>query len=291
MRARLRKQRSVDPAPTAVYTEMGSDRGSVVAVAINEEEEEEDEEMWKVKLGSFDGAVRKVNDASEEIMLLWGLQQPTFSNPNAFVNQSALSLHLDACGHSLSILQSPSSLMSPGVTGAVMWDSGIVLGKFLEHAVDSGRLHLQGKRAIELGSGCGLVGCIAALLGAHVVLTDLPDRLRLLRKNVDTNLRLGAMRGSAMVKELTWGEDPDLEVLEPLAEYAVLGSDVIYSEAAIGDLLGTLGELCGMHTTVFLAGELRNGKPSSVQFSPHTIFFCPHSRRCFHFMFFPPMAM
>ncbi|GAB2219941.1 hypothetical protein Drorol1_Dr00007582 [Drosera rotundifolia] len=217
----------------------------------------DEETAAMVKMGSFDGEVRKVTDASEEIMLLWGLQQPTFSNPNAFVNQSALTLRLDTCGHALSIIQSPSSLMSPGVTGAVMWDSGIVLGKFLEHAVDTGRLHLQGKRAIELGSGCGLVGCIAALLGAQVVLTDLPDRLRLLRKNVETNLGLGVMRGSAMVRELIWGEEPDPDVLEPLADY-VLGSDVVYSEAAVEDLLATLTQLCGTHTTVFLAGELRN---------------------------------
>lgn len=46
----------------------------------------------------------------------------------------------------------------PGVTGAVMWDSGVVLGKFLEHSVDSKMLVLQGKKVVELGSGCGLVG-------------------------------------------------------------------------------------------------------------------------------------
>ncbi|GMH03916.1 hypothetical protein Nepgr_005755 [Nepenthes gracilis] len=218
---------------------------------------EEEKEEIKVKLGSFNGNVKVVNDASEEIMLLWGLQQPTFSKPNAFVQQSSLALHLDACGHSLSILQSPSSLINPGVTGAVMWDSGIVLGKFIEHAVDSGMLLLQGKKVVELGSGCGLVGCIAALLGAQVVLTDLPERLRLLTKNVKTNLIPSDLRGSAMVRELIWGEEPDPEVLEPLADY-VLGSDVIYSEEAVGDLLATLRQLCGIHTTGILAGELRN---------------------------------
>ncbi|GAB4850499.1 hypothetical protein Ancab_029805 [Ancistrocladus abbreviatus] len=219
--------------------------------------EEGGEEEVKVKLGSFNGVVKMVGDPSEEIMLLWGLQQPTLSKPNAFVKQSSLCLHLDACGHSLSILQSPSSLGTPGVTGAVMWDSGLVLGKFLEHAVDSGLLLLRGKKVVELGSGCGLVGCIAALLGAQVILTDLPDRLKLLRKNVETNLRPSEMRGSAMVSELIWGDDPDAELVEPLADY-VLGSDVIYSEGAVGDLLTTLRQLCGTHTTVFLASELRN---------------------------------
>lgn len=44
------------------------------------------------------------------------------------------------------------------MTGAVMWDSGVILGKFLEHARDSRMLVLQGKKIVELGSGCGLVG-------------------------------------------------------------------------------------------------------------------------------------
>lgn len=39
-----------------------------------------------------------------------------------------------------------------------MWDSGIVLGKFLENAVETGLLVLQGKKVVELGAGCGLVG-------------------------------------------------------------------------------------------------------------------------------------
>lgn len=42
--------------------------------------------------------------------------------------------------------------------------------------------------------------------------------------------------------------------------FPVLGSDVIYSEEAVMDLLDTLMQLCGFQTTIFLAGELRNGK-------------------------------
>ncbi|GKV21523.1 hypothetical protein SLEP1_g31497 [Rubroshorea leprosula] len=228
-----------------------------------EEEAEEVEAMTMKKLGSYGGEVKVLTvveseseSAAEETMLLWGIQQPTLSKQNALVSQSSLQLCLDACGHSLSILQSPSSLSTPGVTGAVMWDSGVVLGKFLEHAVDLGMLILQGKKVVELGSGCGLVGCIAALLGAQVILTDLPDRLRLLKRNVETNLRHG-VRGSAVVKDLTWGDDPDQDLIEPPPDY-VLGSDVIYSEGAVVDLLDTLSQLCATQTTVFLSGELRN---------------------------------
>lgn len=75
------------------------------------EVEEVEVEEVRVKLGCYTGFVKLVEDPSEEIMLLWGLQQPIFSKPNAFVKQSSLSLHLDAFGHSISVLQSPSSLV------------------------------------------------------------------------------------------------------------------------------------------------------------------------------------
>ncbi|XP_010536413.1 PREDICTED: protein N-lysine methyltransferase METTL21A [Tarenaya hassleriana] len=207
--------------------------------------------------GSDSESESDLDSAASEILLLWSLQAPTSFAPNAFVSQSSLQLRIDACGHPLSILQSPSSLGTPGVTGSVMWDSGVVLGKFLEHAVESENLSLQGKKVVELGSGCGLVGCIAALLGGNVFLTDLPDRLRLLKKNAETNLQGGNLRGSAVIKELVWGDDPDPDLIEPLPDY-VLGSDVIYSEEAVEHLLETLLGLCGRQTTIFLAGELRN---------------------------------
>uniref|UniRef100_A0A1D1YXL5 Methyltransferase-like protein 21B n=1 Tax=Anthurium amnicola TaxID=1678845 RepID=A0A1D1YXL5_9ARAE len=171
------------------------------------------------QMGSYAAEVRLVDDAAGEIMLLWAIQQPTLARPNAFARQSSLELRLDACGHQLTICQSPSSMSNPGVTGAVMWDSGVVLGKFLENAVDLGRLLLQGKKVIELGSGCGLVGCMAALMGARVILTDLPDRLRLLKKNVELNVKGGNARGSAEVCELTWGDDLESELIEPLPEF------------------------------------------------------------------------
>uniref|UniRef100_M4CI16 Uncharacterized protein n=1 Tax=Brassica campestris TaxID=3711 RepID=M4CI16_BRACM len=196
--------------------------------------------------------------AAAEIMIIWAIQGPTSFAPNTLVSQSSLELRLDACGHSLSILQSPCSLNTPGVTGSVMWDSGVVLGKFLEHSVDSKDLSLEGKKIVELGSGCGLVGCVAALLGGNVVLTDLPDRLRLLKKNIDTNLQRGNTRGSAVVQELVWGDDPDPDLIEPFPDY-VLCSDVIYSEEAVHHLIQTLVQLCGNQTTIFLSGELRNG--------------------------------
>jgi hypothetical protein len=82
----------------------------------DEEEKMEEGEMVMVRIGSYGGKARVLlvgeESAAEETMLLWGIQQPTLSKPNAFVSQSSHQLRLDACGHSLSILQSPSSLVS-----------------------------------------------------------------------------------------------------------------------------------------------------------------------------------
>ncbi|KAE8691196.1 Regulator of chromosome condensation (RCC1) family protein isoform 1 [Hibiscus syriacus] len=175
----------------------------------------EEEKMEMKKLGGYGGEVRVLEwetewGAAEETMLLWGIQQPTFSKQNAFVSHSSLQLPLDACGHSLSILQSPSSLplgaielLSSGKTWS-NWGSHVgsgVVGKFLEHAVDLGMLVLQGKKVVELGSAVDY--CIGALLGAQVILTDLPDRLR-----------------------NSLGDDPDNDLIEPLPDY---GSRFPYS--------------------------------------------------------------
>eukprot|EP01018_Ginkgo_biloba_P022609 Gb_35094 [translate_table: standard] len=163
--------------------------------------------------------VRMVEEASEEIMLLWSVGQPCTAPQNAFVQHNSPLLQIDACGHNLSILQSPSSMNRAGVTGGVVWDSGVVLGKWLEHASDSHLFTIRGKKCVELGSGCGLVGCVAALLGAQVILTDLPDRLRLLERNIEENVRKVNARGSAQVRELTWGDDLDSQLLDPLPDY------------------------------------------------------------------------
>ncbi|MQL93800.1 hypothetical protein Taro_026439 [Colocasia esculenta] len=252
-----------------------------------------------VQMGSYGAEVRLVDDPAAEIMLLWAIQQPTLSRPNAFVRHSSLELRLDACGHQLTVLQSPSSMASSrtsiiSILGEKVafffwWGAGSAnlscCGEEQSRGDGGGDVGQRSRTGQVPGDrrGCGeasspgkegrrarlrlwscwqknlmfLLRCVAALLGAQVTLTDLPDRLRLLKKNVEVNVKGRDARGSAEVCELTWGDDPDTELIEPLPEF-VLGSDVIYSEAAVVDLLFTLRQLSGSHTTIFLAGELRN---------------------------------
>ncbi|CAI7886325.1 unnamed protein product, partial [Closterium sp. NIES-53] len=152
----------------------------------NEESFTEPEEGW---VGRLTVPVAMVGDPCEEVMLLWGLRDPFTARMGCFVDQGATSVRIEACGQVLDIFQSPSCLVRPGVTGSVLWDSGVVLAKALEHLADSARLPIRGARCLELGAGCGLVGIVAALLGAsHVHITDQYDRLRLLHRNVCHNL-------------------------------------------------------------------------------------------------------
>jgi predicted nicotinamide N-methyase len=86
---------------------------------------------------------------------------------------------------------------------------------------------LAGKRVLELGSGCGLVGLAAARLGASsVVLSDTPSAtgvLELLRENAQLNEGEGC---PVTVLALDWGDDVGSE---PLPRFDVLlGSDVLY---------------------------------------------------------------
>ncbi|EFJ33269.1 hypothetical protein SELMODRAFT_84102 [Selaginella moellendorffii] len=209
------------------------------------------EEVWFENLDRV--PLFAVRNGPEETVLFWCFQQPTGARHNAFVQQDPLRFTFLPLG----MIFDPSGTQKPGVTGAVVWDSAVILTKFLEHAVDSGMLELQGKKCVELGAGCGLAGCVAALLGARVILTDLPDRLRLLQKNVDENVSCFAARGSACVRELSWGDEIDKEVIDPSPDY-VIASDVIYNEKAVQDLLDTLEKLCDSKTLVIIAGELRN---------------------------------
>ncbi|XP_024387290.1 uncharacterized protein [Physcomitrium patens] len=209
-------------------------------------------------LGAFPTKVKVVEDAAEETLLLWAFRNPVSIKQHVYVSQGSLELQLDACGQVLHIMQAPSSVNMLGVTGGVMWDSGVVLAKLLEHAVDTQGLQLRGKKCVEIGAGCGLTGCVTALLGATVIMTDMSDRLRLLQKNVDENsYSLSKSHGSACVRGLLWGDQPDQEIVDPLPDF-VLASDVIYNENVVPQLLHTLRSLTGSDTTVLLSGELRN---------------------------------
>ncbi|GAX73805.1 hypothetical protein CEUSTIGMA_g1256.t1 [Chlamydomonas eustigma] len=177
--------------------------------------------------------------------------------------------------------------------GAVVWDAALVLSHFLIHSQEvsslqatSGPTGLKGKTVLELGSGTGVVGLVAAALGASaVLLTDLCH----LTSYLSSNIKLNSMEGCVMSLELEWGnpahisavlkqlrkmkgKNQEFEVpVSPLKENLgdafgqqhfpdiILGSDLVYKLSELDSLFFTLALLCGPGTTIILCQEDRPG--------------------------------
>nr|XP_057907834.1 protein N-lysine methyltransferase METTL21A [Doryrhamphus excisus] len=133
---------------------------------------------------------------------------------------------------------------------AVVWDAAVVLCMYLE----LNQVSLQGKVAIELGAGTGLVGIVAALLGAKVTITDRMPALDFLSANVKANLP-SDVQESVVVSELSWGENLNRYPAEGFD--LVLGADIVYLEATFVPLIETLQYLCADATVVLLACKIR----------------------------------
>ncbi|XP_067844187.1 protein N-lysine methyltransferase METTL21A isoform X1 [Heptranchias perlo] len=133
---------------------------------------------------------------------------------------------------------------------AVVWDAAIVLCTYLE----LGAIQLRDRTVIELGAGTGLVGIVAALLGADVTLTDREVALQFLESNLRENIPPD-QRTRARVRELSWGVN--LRQFNPGSYDVVLGADIVYLEETFPDLLETLEHLSSERTTILLSCRIR----------------------------------
>ncbi|XP_026554564.1 protein-lysine methyltransferase METTL21D isoform X2 [Pseudonaja textilis] len=122
---------------------------------------------------------------------------------------------------------------SAGGTGSVVWDAALVLARFLEKKAaqteQSGGSPvglLRHKAALELGAGTGLVGLVAASLGANVTVTDLEEVQDLLKMNIENNQHL--VSGSIQAKVLKWGED--VTDFLPAPDFILMADCIYYEE-------------------------------------------------------------
>ncbi|XP_058199941.1 uncharacterized protein LOC131314956 [Rhododendron vialii] len=166
-------------------------------------------------------------------------------------------------GHQLQFSQDPNSKH----LGTTVWDASMVFAKFLEKNCRKGRFSpskLKGKRAIELGAGCGVAGLGMALLGCDVVSTDQTEVLPLLMRNVERNASRIMQAdpgsdpfGSIEVAELNWGNVDHIKAVGPPFDY-IIGTDVVYAEHLLEPLLQTMLALSGPKTTILLGYEMRS---------------------------------
>ncbi|KAF8417205.1 putative methyltransferase-domain-containing protein, partial [Tirmania nivea] len=136
----------------------------------------------------------------------------------------------------IGMLHEPS--MTADNLGLKTWASSFLLAKRL------GTLNLPlGSRALELGSGTGLVGiAAAAVLAANITLTDLPEIVPNLSHNVSLNSSNPYIRpimGSMSVQILDW-TNPPIPADEGGKYPLVLAADPLYSPAHPGLLVGVL---------------------------------------------------
>lgn len=110
-------------------------------------------------------------------------------------------------------------------------------------------VQVKDKRVLELGSGCGLVGISAALLGAkEVVMTDLDYALPLMRQNVDRN-QINDEDQTISCRECDWFNPPALSSLfkcdseesnQEQCPDVILVADCVWLSSLVTPLLQTL---------------------------------------------------
>ncbi len=150
--------------------------------------------------------------------------------------------------------------------GSLIWEGCAALMVHLLTRAPSGSMtsaaSLAGLSVLELGAGVGILGCLAAQLGARdVLITDRAEILHVIERNIGAN----RVQSRAKGMELEWGAH-EAEAASAKAVVVVAGapfdvilaSDVIYNLSAAFLLLETLIQLSDSHTLILIAYRERD---------------------------------
>eukprot|EP00927_Polykrikos_kofoidii_P046785 TRINITY_DN40919_c0_g1_i1.p1 TRINITY_DN40919_c0_g1~~TRINITY_DN40919_c0_g1_i1.p1 ORF type:complete len:235 (-),score=24.76 TRINITY_DN40919_c0_g1_i1:314-1018(-) len=122
----------------------------------------------------------------------------------------------------------------------IVWESAYFLHAYLASTRQCQLGSVVGKRVLELGSGTGAVGLMFAALGAEVTLTDLPQALELIHRNVVLNFGEEQSWRMPRVVALKWGEPLSQE----LGSFDILVcSDLLFYRPLFTPLLSTVLEV------------------------------------------------
>lgn len=148
------------------------------------------------------------------------------------------------------------------VTGHRVWPTATIFCKYLcDH-----KALLENKRVLDLGAGTGLVGLVAARLGAQATLVDVPHVVPLLARNAAADAadnRGGGLEVDLCVRELWWGDEEQCAAL--VADRGpfdvVLCCELVYQQypEVLDLLLATLRALVAPHGQVLFAYQFRDG--------------------------------
>merc|ERR1712156_412667 len=146
------------------------------------------------------------------------------------------------------------SSVQVGDMGSIVFPAARALVSWLEeHGGD-----LKGVRALELGSGSGVVGLEACALGADVIVTDVEVYTGMIRENIEANQ--SCLKGKAEARGLDWAEEVSDELKSSID--LLLVSDCVYYEQSLQPLVTTMASLTHPKSTVLLSYEQRPEKGS-----------------------------
>ena len=155
--------------------------------------------------------------------------------------------------HTFELEQSAGSGGVDAFDQVTCWPSGELLARAMDHP--SAPFSVRGRRVLELGSGTGVAGLMAAALGAvHVTLTDLPEVLPVTRRNAE---RFAAThRGCAPVdvRPLDWESDT---VVSDEAPDVILAADATVFVQLLPALERTIHRLAVPATEVYIMHQRR----------------------------------
>jgi predicted nicotinamide N-methyase len=122
-------------------------------------------------------------------------------------------------------------------------------------------------RILELGSGTGIVGIVAAAtLGTNVTLTDLPHVVPNLKFNAEANADVVVSNGGTVTfAPLRWGHDADVDLIGDEFD-VVLASDVVYHDHLYDPLIETLRLMLIGKKIVFVMAHMKRWKKESMFF-------------------------
>lgn len=148
-------------------------------------------------------------------------------------------------------------------TGATVWDSAIVLAKYLEN--NASKLFNSESIAMELGCGTGLAGLVCSHYCHNVLLTDKPNVTTLPKSTIRNNKQFS----NVSVMDLEWSDrTASALAIERLSKHPdiVLFSDCITWNELYVDLIETLNTVCGNDTILIFANEKRDFQQESEFF-------------------------
>lgn len=170
-------------------------------------------------------------------------------------------IELTVNGTQLSIQQDNSTMH----VGTSVWPCSLVLSKFAERwsAIDSSSpnpyaelLDFRRRRAVELGTGCGVAGMAFHLLGlTEIVLTDVVQVMPALKHNLKRNkAALGKLLKTSVV---SWSNRDQISALNPPFDL-VIAADVVYIEESVGQLVAAMESLMKEDGAVLLGYQIRS---------------------------------